>query len=293
MILDIGPRWHKSKEGTPTMGGFIFMSAAAVTLLGAVLWLCNRTDFGSFGVLLTGLAFGFVGFIDDYFKVVKKQNKGLSAKAKFLLQLIVAAAMLMALHFAGRGSTALWVPFFNVNVELSWAYYPFALLLIAGTVNAVNLTDGVDGLAGSVSVIATLAFCAMAILLKEWSLTLSAICLSGAMMGFLYYNLHPAKVFMGDTGSLFLGGFLCAAAFWLNVPLLLLPVCAVCYVEMFSVILQVLYFRKTGKRLFKMSPIHHHFELSGWSEMKIVVVAAGLTLAGAAVATAGLALHLF
>ncbi|MGN0551177.1 MAG: phospho-N-acetylmuramoyl-pentapeptide-transferase [Acutalibacteraceae bacterium] len=287
-ILDIGPKWHKSKQGTPVMGGIMFIvSSVIVTVIVALLYsafadksgVMGEVLFGSslaLNKVLAGLALavgnGAIGFVDDYTKVVKKRNLGLTAKQKLLLQFLVAAAYLFSIYLMDGGSSATLIPFVG-TVDLGWAYWIISAILIVGVVNAVNLSDGVDGLVGSMTFFASLAFMIIACTLSFDGIGIMAASLAGGCLGFLLWNFHPAKVFMGDTGSLYLGGFLCALAFALNMPVLIIPIALVYIFEMFSVILQVAYFKLThGKRLFKMSPIHHHFEMCGWSEVKIVTV---------------------
>ncbi len=279
-ILDIGPSWHKEKQGTPTMGGIMFIVAIVIsTILSVVLPCVTNFNLGNSvmdtSVVFIGLAmalcYGGVGFIDDYIKVVKKRNLGLTAMQKLVLQFAIAIGYLVAMAFFG-GDTVTIIPFAGA-VDLGWFYYVIASIVIVGMVNAVNLTDGIDGLDGSVTFFVAMFFMLIASYLHYAGVTLLSAAVAGACLGFLVWNFHPAKVFMGDTGSLFLGGMVCAIAFALDMPILLLPLGVVYLAEMFSVMLQVTYFKITkGKRLFKMSPIHHHFEMCGWSEVKIVVV---------------------
>lgn len=274
-ILDIGPRWHKSKEGTPTMGGISFITASVVTLV-LLLIVAAFTDADlEWHKLLICLGFAFlngmIGFIDDLAKFTKKQNKGLSAAQKYLLQLIAAGLFLAALKFCGALTTELFIPFVGIRLELGWFYYVFMLILITGVVNSVNLTDGIDGLCSSVSFVASAFFAVAAFYLGSLSSAIVSALVIGGTLGFLMYNFHPAKVFMGDTGSLFLGGMVVALAVLADNPLLLFLVGIIYICESFSVILQVSYFKIShGKRIFKMSPIHHHFEQCGWSENQIV-----------------------
>ncbi|MGI6264180.1 MAG: phospho-N-acetylmuramoyl-pentapeptide-transferase [Acutalibacteraceae bacterium] len=293
-IRDIGPSWHKNKQGTPTMGGLIFIAAwvlalvagsVALALIGAASMTQWLRTYGS--PLLLALGCGAIGFADDYIKVIKKRNLGLTGRQKLLAQLLVAAAYAAALFAEHGGSPQMLVPFVG-RVDLGLWIVPIVIFVVVGTTNATNLTDGVDGLCGSVTFVAALFFVAVGCVGYQWGLVsygLIAAALAGALAGFLLYNLHPARVFMGDTGSLFIGGVLCALAFEMEIPLLLIPVGIVYIAETLSVMLQVSYFKLThGKRLFKMSPLHHHFELSGWSENKIVGVFSFLTLIGGAAA---------
>ena len=290
-ILDIGPSWHKDKQGTPTMGGIMFIiGISVVTIVSVVLYNIFGTKvIGVYQVdpyrlstlvfagLGLALAHGAIGFIDDYIKVVKKRNLGLTAIQKLALQFAATAAYLAVLGFMGNG-TSMVIPFAG-KVDLGWFYYVISAIVIVGIVNAVNLTDGIDGLDGSLTFFVALFFMLIASLLGYMGVTFLAAAVAGGCLGFLVWNFHPAKVFMGDTGSLFLGGIVCAMAYAVDMPILLLPLGLVYLCEMFSVILQVGYFKLThGKRLFKMSPIHHHFEMSGWSEVKIVSVFSAVTV---------------
>ena len=224
-----------------------------------------------FAGLGLAVANGFIGFIDDYTKVVKKRNLGLTAIQKLVLQFAAAALFLLVLGLLGYGTTTT-IPFVG-KVDLGFFYYIISAIVIVGVINAVNLTDGVDGLVGSVTLFVCVAFVLISVVLNSLGITAMSSACAGVCLGFLVWNFHPAKVFMGDTGSLFLGGIVCALAFAIDMPILLLPLGIIYLAEMFSVILQVTYFKLThGKRLFKMSPIHHHFEMCGWSEVKIVTV---------------------
>ncbi|MCH5298810.1 MAG: phospho-N-acetylmuramoyl-pentapeptide-transferase [Ruminococcus sp.] len=290
-ILEIGPSWHKEKQGTPTMGGIMFIvGIALVTTVSVLLYnifgvqavTVYQSDPTRCAVFVfTGLALALghsaIGFIDDYIKVVKKRNLGLTALQKLVLQFAVTIAYLAGLGFLGYGGTTV-IPFVG-TVDLGWLYYPIAAIVIVGVVNAVNLTDGIDGLDGSLTFFASLFFMLIANLVGFMGVSFMSAAVAGGCLGFLVWNFHPAKVFMGDTGSLFLGGIVCALAFAVDMPILLLPLGIVYLCEMFSVMLQVSYFKLThGKRLFKMSPIHHHFEMCGWSEVKIVSVFSFVTV---------------
>lgn len=296
-ILEIGPSWHKGKQGTPTMGGIMFIAGIIISTLISVPLYYKLSELNGVQVYETSLmmtkifaglamAFGYsvIGFIDDYVKVSKKQNKGLTPKQKLVLQFGVVTCYFLALHAvnditSGESLTKLNIPFFGsfdfssfglVGTSIYWAIFA---VIIVGIVNAANLTDGVDGLSASVAFFIAIFYMIMTSLCGMFGLSIEAAALAGGCLGFLIWNLHPAKVFMGDTGSLFLGGIVCALGFGagLHVPLIIL---SFVYIgEMFSVILQVFYFKIThGKRLFKMSPIHHHFEMIGWSENKICIV---------------------
>ncbi len=270
-IREVGPTWHNNKAGTPMMGGLMFIFALIICLLIAIPVM---EDYSVFYVLVLALCFGLVGFLDDFTKVKFKRNLGLTAIQKMLLQMAVSAIFLYALYRQGTLVTDLYIPFVNVNISMHPLVYIFiAMFIMVGCVNAVNLTDGVDGLCGSVTVPVMVFFTAAAVAQNKLDLALMPAALVGALVAYLFYNWYPAKVFMGDTGSLFLGGAVCALAFALNMPLILVLVGFVYFSETLSVILQVGYFKLThGKRLFKMSPIHHHFEMSGWKEVKIVLV---------------------
>lgn len=294
-IREVGPNWHKSKAGTPAMGGLVFISAAFV----GTLVLCLLTKSWS-SMLIFGFAliFGAIGFLDDFFKVKKKQNEGLTAKQKLLLQLVASALYLWLLSRMGHLSAAIWLPFTHITWELPlWLYILFSVFVIVGCVNAVNLTDGIDGLATGVTMPVMVFFLVTSLALKKAELAIFPAALLGGLGGFLCYNFHPAKAFMGDTGSLFLGGAVCGLAFALDMPLILILVGLVYIVETLSVIMQVGYFKYTkarspqheGKRIFKMTPIHHHFEMCGWSEVKIWVVFVSISILMAVLAWLGTA----
>ena len=275
-ILEIGPRWHKSKEGTPTMGGlgFIFSSLIIFVTLGVIS--CIKLDNVNMWRMVITYIFAFlcgcIGFIDDYAKFFKKQNEGLTAGNKYLLQLIVAALYIYFMVLKGGLTTVLKIPFTSVELNLGIFYYVFALILITGIVNSVNLTDGIDGLAASITSIVSAFFAVCAFVLGNGETAILSAITLGSCIGFLVYNFYPARVFMGDTGSLFLGGMVVGLAFLVDQPLIIV-ICGLVYIaETLSVMLQVTSFKLTGKRIFKMSPIHHHFEKSGWSEIKIVGV---------------------
>ena len=274
-IREDGPTWHAGKAGTPTMGGLMFILGIFVAI-----FICGfpgmlRGDCKHLYIFAFALIFGVIGFLDDYEKVKHKQNLGLTAIQKFLLQLVAAIAFLTLMRFEGMLTPNLYVPFWGTHLILSWPVYMiFAAFVIVGTVNAVNITDGINGLAGSVTVPVGLFFSMLAFWWQGYEqLGVYAAALVGGLLGFLVYNFHPAKVFMGDTGSLFLGGTVAALAFAYDMPLVLIPVGIVYICETLSDILQVAYFKAThGKRLFKMAPLHHHFELCGWSEVKLVAI---------------------
>lgn len=288
-IKEIGPTWHMSKQGTPTMGGLMFIGAMAVTLI-----LCGWEDLagknlGGLYVFLFALVFGIIGFIDDYMKVVHHQNTGLTAGKKFLLQLSASILMIVLLRYEGYLTPNLYLPFFQTHLVLPWpVYMVFAAFVMVGCVNAVNITDGVDGLAASVTLPVAIFFGAVTLLWEMGELSVFSWALMGGLLGFLVYNHHPAKVFMGDTGSLFLGGAVCGLAFAADMPLILIPVGIIYIAETLSDIIQVVYFKLThGKRIFKMAPLHHHFELCGWKENKVVAVFTAVTVLGCLIAYAG------
>ena len=291
-IREEGPDWHKSKAGTPTMGGICFIMAIMIALLGATVWYAVKGEQRSLIPLALTMALavmnGMIGFVDDYCKLLKKQNEGLTARQKFLLQLVVAIIYVVLLKLLGYVNTALHIPFTEIYVELGAVYYIFAVILIVGIVNSVNLTDGVDGLASTVTLVVAGFFALVAFRFANPSLTLISGGLIGAMIGFLIFNLNPAKVFMGDTGSLFLGGAVTGAAFIINEPMIIFIVGGIYVLESVSVILQVLCFKTLHRRIFKMAPIHHHFEKSGWKENKVVAVFSLVTLALCVVAWFGL-----
>ena len=275
-IREVGPTWHNSKAGTPMMGGLMFIFAAILCLL---INLPAVTDHSVFYVLVLALAFGFVGFLDDFTKAKYKRNLGLTSIQKALLQMAVSAIFLYAMYRGGHMLCDLYIPFFNVTFHIHPILYIFfSMFVMVGCVNAVNLTDGVDGLCASVTIPVMIFFTVTCLGLDRMDLALFPAALLGGLIAYLFYNWHPAKVFMGDTGSLFLGGAVCAMAFALEMPLILVLVGFVYVVETLSVILQVGYFKAThGKRLFKMAPIHHHFEMCGWKEEKIVLTFAGVS----------------
>ena len=270
-IRELGPTWHNNKAGTPMMGGLMFIASAILCLLGNIPFM---QDYSVFITLALALCFGLIGFLDDFFKIKFKRNLGLTSLQKALLQMAVSAIYLYVLYKLGVMKTDLYIPFVDVTFQIHpLIYIFFAMFVMVGCVNAVNLTDGVDGLSSSVTLPVMIFFAAAAILKGKYDLALLPASLVGGLIAYLFYNWHPAKVFMGDTGSLFLGGIVCALAFALEMPLILILVGFVYMVETLSVILQVGYFKLThGKRLFKMSPIHHHFEMCGWKEVKIVIV---------------------
>ncbi len=277
-IREVGPTWHNNKAGTPMMGGLMFVLSLMICLL---LAIPAMEDYSVFYVLAISLCFGLVGFLDDFTKIKFKRNLGLTSIQKALLQMAVSAIYLYVLYKQGVMSCDLYIPFVNVTFRIHpLVYIFFAMFVMMGCVNALNLNDGIDGLCGSVTLPVTVFFTCAAYAMGKQDLALLPACLSGGLVAYLFFNWHPAKVFMGDTGSLFLGGVVCATAFALDMPLILILVGFVYIVETLSVILQVGYFKLThGKRLFKMSPIHHHFEMCGWKEERIVITFAAVSAA--------------
>ena len=274
-ILEIGPRWHKAKEGTPIMGGIGFILA---TLLAATAFFVVRAVRGvsaQYIPLALTLAFavcnGAIGFVDDYCKLIKKQNEGLKWYQKLILQFAIAIAFVTVMSYTGYMDTEVALPFTSRVWHLGWGFYPLAVLVLVGVVNGGNITDGIDGLASSVTWVIGALFAVWAFAAKNDSLGLIGAVLIGAMLGFLVYNFHPARIFMGDTGSLFLGALAIGTCFMMGRELVGLIVCAVFIFEMFTSFLQVAWYRLShGKRLFKMAPFHHHLEKCSWNEYQIV-----------------------
>lgn len=295
-ILDIGPSWHKNKQGTPTMGGFLFIIAVTVALfvtlctdriLGGDIVALDQIDADSEKIkLFSGIvmAFGYalIGFADDYIKVVKKRNLGLTIKQKSIAQIVVTGGYLYSLHMAG--ATYVFIPFFG-NIDLGWFFWVLGPVVMYCTVNAVNFTDGIDGLCASVTATFALAGIIIAVLRGVFGVSLLCSALLGSLAGYLIWNWNPAKVMMGDTGSMFLGGLVVAVAYCLDMPWLILLTGIIYVIEFGSDIIQIAYFKAThGKRIFKMAPIHHHFEKCGWKEKKIVYVFSAVNIIGSAVA---------
>lgn len=288
-ILEVGPSWHKKKQGTPTMGGIAFIIGilvASFVCLASYYLVFKELPLMILKILaglLMALMYGIVGFLDDYIKVFKKQNLGLTAGQKLIMQFLIAYSYLFLINFSSYmyGNTDLTstiLPFFG-KVDLGLFYWIICPIFIVGMVNAVNLTDGIDGLCASVTFFAGLFFILIAGLLNMFGVSVVTGALLGGCLGFLMFNMYPAKIFMGDTGSLFFGGLLSAIAFTLDIPVILIFIGIVYIFEMFSVIIQVVYFKLThGKRLFKMTPIHHHFELSGFNELKICATFSMVTI---------------
>ncbi len=298
-ILDIGPKWHKSKQGTPTMGGL--MLAAGLLISAAVVFVTDRIMGGDiiagenlvrnamytklFSGIIMALSFGLIGFADDYIKVVKGRNLGLTIKQKTFMQLLVIIAFLGSLKLAG--CSYMFIPFYGVTGDLGIFFFLMGICIIYGAINAVNFTDGVDGLCSSVTLTAAAAMIAIAFMRNNMGAGVVSAALAGACAGFLVWNRNPAKVFMGDTGSMFLGGMIVALAYAVDCPLILLPVGIIYFIEGLSDVIQIGYFKLThGKRIFKMAPIHHHFEMSGWKENKIVAVFSAVNIIGCAVGAA-------
>lgn len=275
-ILDIGPVWHKSKEGTPTMGGLAFILGVFVA---GVASLFVRYDLRLLMMILIALGFGLIGFTDDYIKVVKKRNLGLTALQKFMLQTILTVVYVVVLGRTGNLDNHIIIPFMAEPVVINRVFYIILIMfVVTGTVNAVNLTDGIDGLATSITSAVSLFFVMVSVLVSDMQSMWFSLAVLGGCLGFLIFNKYPARVFMGDTGSLFLGGSLSVLAVGLKMPLILIIVGFVYLFETLSVIIQVTSFKLTGKRVFKMTPIHHHFEMCGWKERKIVGVFTAVTV---------------
>ncbi len=301
-ILDIGPAWHKSKQGTPVMGGIMFIISTIVSV--AVVLVTDHFMGGNLfasehilpdtlkvklvaGVILA-VGLGLVGFADDYIKVVKKRNLGLTEIQKTIPQVIIIIGYLVALYV--NGLTYIQIPFVGA-VDLKWFFWLFGICVIYGAVNAVNFTDGVDGLCASVTSVAAIAFCIAALMTKFFGISILAAALAGGCLGYLIWNYYPSKVMMGDTGSMFLGGMVVALAFAIDCPIILVLFGIIYVIEAVSDLIQIGYFKVThGKRFFKMAPIHHHFEMCGWKERKIVTVFTLVNMIGCAI---GLALYWF
>ena len=262
-----GPESHKYKAGTPTMGGILILFALTVSVL-----LFNGAESSKLMALFLTLGNGLIGFADDSIKAVKKRNLGLTAKQKLAGQAVISVIFCIALKVFADMPTTVWIPFTDITVDLGMAYYLFVFLIIVGATNAVNLTDGLDGLAAGSSAITAVAYVVISVALGYGGIAIFGAALAGACLGFLFYNQHPAKMFMGDTGSLALGGAMAAMAILTKTELLLVIAGGLYVLEALSVILQVISFKTRGVRIFKMSPVHHHFELSGWSEVKVVTV---------------------
>lgn len=278
-IREIGPRWHKSKEGTPTMGGLFFIASTAFALCVSFFFCDANTLIKLWITFAMALLFGLIGVIDDGKKLFEHKNDGLKPYQKILLQLVVSGAYLFVMTKLGYITTNVHIPFFSVNVEFGFFFYILAILFIIGTVNAVNFTDGVDGLASSVTGVVCMFFAVSGITSGDNATAVLSCAVFGGLAGFLVFNAHPARVFMGDTGSMFLGGIVIGLAFLINSPLIIVVCGIIYYIEALSVILQVAYFKIShGKRIFKMTPIHHHFEMCGFGENKIVFLFSAVTV---------------
>ena len=303
-ILDIGPKWHKSKEGTPTMGGVMIVAGVLLSL--AISYTYSAIAKGRFAIdmkspyrlsvflagLIMALCMSAIGFMDDYIKVVKKRNLGLTARQKTFLQLLVSAAYLATLCIAGMKTA--YIPFIgdvDITSGFGLLFWPIALMFIYGFTNAVNLTDGIDGLASAVTLVVACAFMLASGFLNNMGINAMSAALAGACVGFIVWNAKPAKVFMGDTGSMFLGGMVVAVSFGIGRPILLIFAGITYFLEALSDIIQVAYYKRTKKRFFKMAPLHHHFEMSGWSEQKIVYVFSVITAVGCAIALLPIIFH--
>lgn len=296
-ILEEGPNWHKSKQGTPTMGGVMMVIGVIVSMItGFAFSYFTNGDYATetkqpfnLTILLAGIVMALcmcaIGFFDDYIKVVKKRNLGLTAKQKTFMQLLVSAAYLVTLALCGMHET--YIPFIgpvDIVHGAGLLFWPIALVFIYGFTNAVNLTDGLDGLASSVTLVVACAFLLASGYFGIGTINALSAALAGACAGFVVWNSKPAKVFMGDTGSMFLGGMVVALSFGIGRPILLIIMGCVYLIEALSVVLQVFWFKRTGKRLFKMSPLHHHFEMCGYSEQKIVMLFSAVALIGCVIA---------
>ena len=280
---DDGPQSHLKKQGTPTMGGIIIIITMTLVVIGTYIYLSiiGETDIAHklLPILLLTIGFGLIGFIDDFKKLVLKNTEGLKPSYKMIGLLIISVAYVIYLVYGLKIETQTYIPIIKTYIDMPvFVYIPFAILVILGATNAVNLTDGIDGLSSSVCAIIITWFAIIGISLQLYEVSIFASIVIGAVLGFLMFNIHPAKVFMGDTGSLMLGGVISGLALYLEMPLLLLVIALIPVLETISVMIQVVYFKKTGKRFFKMAPLHHHFELSGWKENKVVVVFSVATL---------------
>ncbi len=280
---DDGPKSHLKKQGTPTMGGIIIIITMILVMTGTYLYFTwnNQNELANklLPMLILTIGFGMIGFIDDFKKLVLKNTEGLKPKYKMLGLLIISVIYVLYLIEGLKLGTETYIPIFKTYIELPiYIYIPFAIFVLLATTNAVNLTDGIDGLSSSVSSIIITCLTVIGILWGVPEVSVFGSMAIGAVLGFLMFNLHPAKVFMGDTGSLLLGGVISALALYLKIPLLLIVIALIPVLETLSVMLQVAYYKKTGNRIFKMAPLHHHFELSGWKESKVVVIFSAITL---------------
>ncbi len=279
-----GPQSHLKKQGTPTMGGIIMILAMVLVVTGTYIFLImqSKNDIANklIPILVLTIGFGVIGFIDDFKKVVLKNTKGLKPSYKMLGLLIISAFYVIYLVNILKIGTDIYIPILKMYINLPiYLYIPFVIVVILGTTNAINLTDGIDGLSSSVSAIIIACLTLIGMLMQIEEIPIFGSIVIGTVLGFLMFNLYPAKVIMGDTGSLLLGGVISAMALYLKMPLILLVIALIPVLETISVIIQVIYYKKTGKRFFKMAPLHHHFELSGWKENKVVIVFSLVTLA--------------
>ena len=280
---DDGPQSHLKKQGTPTMGGIIIIIAMILVVTGTYIWLTMHQEYEIANkilpILLLTIGFGLIGFIDDFKKLVLKNTEGLKRSYKMIGLLVVSVAYVIYLVYGLKIGTETYIPIVKTYITLPiYVYIPFAIVVILGATNAVNLTDGIDGLSSSVCAIIITCLAIIGITSEIYEVSIFASIVIGCVLGFLMFNIHPAKVFMGDTGSLMLGGVISGLALYLKMPLLLIVIALVPVLETISVMIQVAYFKKTGKRFFKMAPLHHHFELSGWKENKVVIVFSIVTL---------------
>lgn len=295
-ILDIGPSWHKNKQGTPTMGGVLFMAGFIVAM--TVVLVTDKIMGGDivageslvpdsvkikmYSGIVMAFSYALIGFVDDYIKVVKKRNLGLTIAQKSIAQILVMGGYLYSLHMVG--ATYVFVPFIG-NIELGWFFWVLGVIVMYCTVNAVNFTDGIDGLCASVTATFAVAGVVVAVLRGVFGVSLLCAALFGSLIGYLIWNWNPAKVMMGDTGSMFLGGLVIAVSYCLDMPWLILLMGIVYVMEFGSDVIQIAYFKAThGKRIFKMAPIHHHFEKCGWKEKKIVYVFSAINIIGSIIA---------
>ena len=281
---DDGPESHLKKQGTPTIGGIIMIIAMIIMITGIYIFFCaqgqNETANRLIPMLILTIGFGVIGFIDDFTKLFFKNTKGLKPSYKMLGLLIISVFYVIYLINSLHIGTGTYIPILKTYIELPiYLYIPFAIFVILGATNSINLTDGIDGLSSSVSAIIITCLTIIGMIAGMQEILIFGSVVIGVVLGFLMFNLHPAKVFMGDTGSLFLGGVISAMALYLKMPLLLIVIALIPVLETISVMIQVIYYKKTGKRFFKMAPLHHHFELSGWKENKIVMVFSLITLA--------------
>ena len=281
---DDGPQSHLKKQGTPTMGGIIIILSMIIVCVGLYYYYTRirlepNVAKNILPLLFVSVGFGIIGFIDDFKKLILKNTKGLSPKAKMAGLLIVSVAYTVYLTTVLKIGTDMYIPFFKTSITLPiWIYIPFTIFVMLATTNAINLTDGIDGLSSSVTTIILTCLTVIAIIFNVYEVTVFGSAVTGACLGFLLFNLNPAKIMMGDTGSLLLGGAVAAIAIYLKMPLILIIIALVPILETLSVMIQVAHFKRTGNRIFKMAPLHHHFELSGWKENKVVSVFSIITL---------------